>query len=225
MEKIQDLVDLGRDCGATIIHSPLVVEPSSSISQHHIDKEVDDTIMNLQAEGMFEKGSWNSQITKDLQPEATDYVLQERKTTSVFKETLLSSILKQEKIDVLFIAGFTTDGCILQTVQEAYDAIYGEDISLNDNTASRPIQIVVLSDGTAAYSNKIHMNMITKVIPEYCDVATVEYAEEMLQKDDMVNVPPRLQMGFSIFDPIKKLRIAMIEKWLPGERFVRFLDT
>eukprot|EP00548_Thalassiothrix_antarctica_P013064 CAMPEP_0194166010 /NCGR_PEP_ID=MMETSP0154-20130528/1754_1 /TAXON_ID=1049557 /ORGANISM="Thalassiothrix antarctica, Strain L6-D1" /LENGTH=577 /DNA_ID=CAMNT_0038876583 /DNA_START=63 /DNA_END=1796 /DNA_ORIENTATION=- len=220
MEKVPDLVDLGRECGATIIHSPIVTDEDVVVDE-------DDTVMsNLLKGKMFEKGSWNAKITKELQPEATDYVLKGRKTTSVFKGTVLSSLLKRNKIDVLFIAGFLTDGCILQAVQEAYDAVYGDDTSIDDKNELRPIQIVVLSDGTAAYSTKIHMNMLTNVIPEFCDVATVDYAEEMLIKDDMDAIPNRQRaLGFSIFDPIKKLRIAMIDKWLPGERFVRFLDT
>jgi len=179
MEKVPDLVDLGRECGATIIHSPIVTDEDVVVDE-------DDTVMsNLLKGKMFEKGSWNAKITKELEPEATDYVLKERKTTSVFKGTVLSSLLKRNKIDVLFIAGFLTDGCILQAVQEAYDAVYGDDTSIDDKNELRPIQIVVLSDGTAAYSTKIHMNMLTNVIPEFCDVATVDYAEEMLIKDDM----------------------------------------
>jgi len=223
MEKVPHLVEEARDHGAVIIHSPIVVDPNDP------EKDETDKVMNnLRAGGMFEKGSWNAEIIADVQPEATDYVLQHRRTTSVFRGTLLAKLLRREKIDVLFIVGLTTDGCVLQAVQEAYDALYGDTSSVG--SATNQIQIIVLSDGTASSSNKLHMQMITEVIPEYCDVATVDYAKEMLIKEQTGSIPTRpntkrKSQGFSIFDPIKKLRIAMVEKWLPGERVLRFLDS
>ena len=102
---------LSRNEGAMIIHSPLVIDSEAS------EQDDDQVVTTLREEGLFKRDTWNSDLSEELPIKETDYLLQHRETTSVWKGTSLKKLLEKEGIDVLFIAGFLTDVCILQAVK------------------------------------------------------------------------------------------------------------
>lgn len=70
------------------------------------------------------KGSEGARIIDELEPEAGDHVVPKR-TYSGFFETGLDSLLRDLRVDSVYVTGFYDDPCVRHTVSDAYFRRYG----------------------------------------------------------------------------------------------------
>ena len=64
------------------------------------------------------KGEWGGQISAELTPQSSDYVL-EKRTYSAFFETGLDSLLRELKVDNVILTGVVTNICIQHSAADA----------------------------------------------------------------------------------------------------------
>ena len=97
-----------------------------------------------------------------ITPAKNDVILRGRNNYSAFQGTELQSILQWERIQKLYIAGFLTNVCILETVREAHD------LGLIDEG----LQIFVVKDCCAAESVEEHDYAVNYSLPSLCKTIT-----------------------------------------------------
>jgi nicotinamidase-related amidase len=85
-------------------------------------------------------GTWQGEmqdIHPDFIPVDNEIVIRERTGVSAFSGTMLDSVLRNNQIDSVYLAGFTTHVCIESTLREAHDKGY---------------HVYVIMDATAAFN-------------------------------------------------------------------------
>ena len=148
----------GSGIGAKIIYAPIV----RSSNADHEHESVMDMCAHGDKDGLFEEGSWNVDFPIELQPEKDDQILSGRSDFSAFHGTELQFIIKWEKVRKLFVAGFLTDVCILETIREAHD------LKLMDEG----LQIFVLKDCCSAETIKAHGYAVDFSLQQICKIIT-----------------------------------------------------
>jgi nicotinamidase-related amidase len=93
----------------------------------------------------YEPGAWGTQLTEPLAPTGADLVI-EKPRQSAFYRTSLGDDLVARGIDAVAIAGVTTNCCDDTTARDAY---------------MRDLDVVVLSDGVAAFGRERHLHDAT----------------------------------------------------------------
>lgn len=78
-------------------------------------------------------------IHQDFTPLDNEIIIQERTGASAFSGSMLDSVLRNNKIDTLYLAGFATHVCVESTLREAHDKGY---------------TCYVVSDATAAFNRE-----------------------------------------------------------------------
>mmetsp|Transcript_46443 Transcript_46443/g.112578 ORF Transcript_46443/g.112578 Transcript_46443/m.112578 type:complete len:553 (+) Transcript_46443:105-1763(+) len=229
LEKVPPFVQEARAQGATVIHAPVMMSDSTGV---RFEDDKDDPQAYSSMEGLFVEGTWNAEIIEELAPKSEDIILKGRNNFSVFQGTKLKEILKREKIKRLFIAGLLSNVCISNTVNDAGNMGVTEEMG---------VEIFVLKDGCAAETMETHQNALELSLPLFSTIVSIQKAIQMIRAvpcsparlaeivtdddiDDEIMPMPVLKRNFTMFDEIKKLRIAMCDKWIAGDRFVRFLD-
>ena len=217
---------LYRDQGALVIHCPL----------------------NNNKDGLFEEGTWNAEIIDELKPEPNDVILQGRSDFSAFRGTGLEEILESHRITKLYLAGFLTEGSIADTVSDAFelelidnglkvyvvkDGIVAETneqiISAVESSLPMFCEAIVparkASEMIRRDSNPNLQALIEKASNE--DDTSERPLVKGQEKGHLETPGPKdskARRRFTMFDSIKALRVVMADKWLAGDRFVRFLD-
>lgn len=148
------------EAGVVVVHSPLSLNPNNS-EQSELDLH-----------DVFVEGSWNAEFADGYQPAKRDYIMNPRKKFCCFRGSKLLTLLQRERIDVLFIAGFLTDGSILETVKTADELGLG----------SKGLETYVLSDGCATSSLKVQQEMINKILPMYSEIISIKEASLMIEQ-------------------------------------------
>lgn len=88
--------------------------------------------------GDFAPGAWGHQLTDELKD--ADYTI-EKVSYSAFYQTRLEFVLRKLGIETLIIGGIVTNGGVASTVRDAH---------------LRDIHTVLLTDGCAAFDNRVH---------------------------------------------------------------------
>ena len=107
----------------------------------------------------FKEGTWNAEIPEVIKPVESDIILRGRNNYSAFQGTDLQSILRWEKIKKLYIAGFLTNVCILETVREAHDL----------GLIEEGLKVFVVKDCCAAETIEEHDYAINYSLPLLCE--------------------------------------------------------
>jgi nicotinamidase-related amidase len=97
--------------------------------------------------GDFLQGTWGHALVDALQP--ADLAV-EKIAYAAFYQTRLEWLLRKCGIDKLVVGGIVTNGGVASTVRDAH---------------VRDIETVVLSDGCAAFSPKVHETAIAALAP------------------------------------------------------------
>jgi ureidoacrylate peracid hydrolase len=90
----------------------------------------------------FAPGAWGSEIVSDLSPEDGDVVVQKARYDAFYR-TELERELRSRKIEVVAIAGVTTDCCVDSTARQAFIRDFG---------------VLILSDCVASFKNEWDMH-------------------------------------------------------------------
>lgn len=114
------LVDAARDAGVTIIHAPLAFDPGHAEiigSSYGIFKGVVES-------SSFENDTWGVEIIDRMAPDASDVVLNDKRSLDAFSTTNLEFVLNSRDIKTVALAGFLTNCCIESTMRSAYEKGY-----------------------------------------------------------------------------------------------------
>lgn len=110
--------------------------------------------------GDFAPGSWGNATVDSLQP--VDVVI-EKIAYSAFYMTRLEWVLRKAGIDNLIVGGIVTNGGVSSTVRDAH---------------VRDLDVTVLEDGCAAFSEEVHATAIAALKP----VAKISSIDEMMKE-------------------------------------------
>lgn len=110
--------------------------------------------------GDFLPGGWGQQLIDELGPVDTAV---EKVAFSAFYQSRLEFVLKRAGIEHLVVGGIVTNGGVASTVREAH---------------VRDFAVTVLSDGCAAFSQKIH----DEAIADLSNVVAVSSCEDILSQ-------------------------------------------
>lgn len=137
-----------RELGATIIHAPI----SFAEGYNEISSTPYGILKGVVDSNAFVKGSWGAQIVEDLQPEASDIIVEGKRGLDTFASTNLDFILRSRGITNIALGGFLTNCCVESTMRTGYEKGYN---------------VVTLTDCVAATSDEEHQNAISKDYPMF----------------------------------------------------------
>jgi ureidoacrylate peracid hydrolase len=115
---------------------------------------------------VFSKGSWESQIAKEVAPAANDVVIPKHRWNSFF-QTDLDFHLRVRGIDTIIIAGGSTEVGVASTAFSARDMDYG---------------LVIVSDGCYSMRGNNSDFFMKRVFPRMGRVMTVAEAVRLMKK-------------------------------------------
>jgi ureidoacrylate peracid hydrolase len=143
--RLKTLADVFRRRGSFVIATLFTLVPGRGgepIVSPHLK-----ALRPFLRKGDFEPGSWGQQLVDTLQP--ADFTV-EKVNYSAFYMTRLEWILRKSGIEKLVVGGIVTNGGVSSTVRDAH---------------VRDIETTVLSDGCAAFSQKVHDAAIEALRP------------------------------------------------------------
>jgi nicotinamidase-related amidase len=129
------VLEYARKIGMNIAHVPLIV----SNDYKELGKEK--ATLGLRA-AIQKAGTWQNEsknFHKDFIPQKDEFIIGGRVGASGFAGSNLDTILRNNKIDNLFLTGYATNVCVESTLREAHDKGY--------NT-------YVISDATSAFTKE-----------------------------------------------------------------------
>jgi len=125
------LILKARKEGITVIQAPLILDKK--------DKNYKKTPFPARLLRRFTKGTWKAEFTDGI-CENNDLVIEGRYGFDATKGSDLEEILRENNIKTVFVAGFTTDHCVKETMN-----------SLNE----KGFECIMVSDCTATKNNKL----------------------------------------------------------------------
>ncbi len=159
-ERVKPLADALRAKGGWVVSTQFTLVPAKGgapIISPHLKE-----LRPFLKKGDFAPGAWGHQLVDPLQP--ADLTV-EKIAYSAFYMTRFEWVLRKCGIHKLIVAGIVTNGGVASTVRDAH---------------VRDLATVVLSDGTAAFTERVHDTAIEALRP-VCRVATVaEMTAEVL---------------------------------------------
>lgn len=161
---LKQLMEAAVQTQALVIHAPVEVEAGTKFGSGGFDE------WKLFAEsGVFAPGSWGREFYADTPVGPGDVVLTGRKDTDCVTGTNLLTILKNNQIEVLFVAGLLTDVTVENTVTQLAEKMKGK------------IKIHPVSDATAAYTMEVQEKTFDFVLKRCSQPVTTDEAVEMLE--------------------------------------------
>jgi ureidoacrylate peracid hydrolase len=143
--RLKPLADLVRARGGWIVSTHFTLVPGKGgepIISPHLKE-----LRPFLRKGDFLPGAWGHALVDALQPPDLSV---EKIAYSAFYQTRLEWLLRKCGIDKLVVAGIVTNGGVASSVRDAH---------------VRDIETVVLSDGCAAFSPKVHETAIAALAP------------------------------------------------------------
>lgn len=92
--------------------------------------------------GVWIKGTWNTEVVKELQPRPDDIVVWKR-TYGAFQDTDLERILRNLKVDTLIFTGIATHMCLESTLREGF---------------MKGFRVAMLKDCTTTFDDELQRN-------------------------------------------------------------------
>jgi len=110
------------------------------------------------------KGTWGAEVVKELEPEASDYVIEKRRYSAFF-QTQLDLLLRELGVNEIFLTGVATNVCVLHTAADAF---------------FRGYKVVVIKDATESVPNQEKERWLEYMKTIYG--ASVKTSEEVLKE-------------------------------------------
>jgi nicotinamidase-related amidase len=159
---LKPLADLVHAKGGWIVSTHFTLVPAKGgqpIVSTHLRE-----LRPFLAKGDFLPGAWGHALVDALQPADLSV---EKVAYSAFYQTRLEWLLRKCGIDKLIVGGIVTNGGVASTVREAH---------------VRDLETVVLSDGCAAFSPKVHETAIAALAPVSRIATIAEVMVELAQQ-------------------------------------------
>ena len=163
---LKQLMEAAGENQALVIHAP--VELDSGVQYGKEKGGFDEWKLSAES-GVFAPGSWGREFYADTLAAPGDVVLNGRKDADCISGTNLLTTLKDNQIEVLFVAGLLTDVTVENTVTELAKKMKGK------------IEIHPVSDATAAYTMDAQEKTFNYVLKRCCQPVTTDEAVEMLE--------------------------------------------
>jgi nicotinamidase-related amidase len=158
---LKPLADLVRAKGGWIVSTHFTLVPAKGgepIVSLHLRE-----LRPFLKKGDFLPGAWGHALVDALQPADLSV---EKIAYSAFYQTRLEWLLRKCGIDRLIVGGIVTNGGVASTVRDAH---------------VRDIETVVLADGCAAFSPKVHDTAIAALAPLSRIATIAEVMAELAQ--------------------------------------------
>ena len=149
--------------GALVIYAPVVMKEKEKFDESEFDPH-----SYTQMYGLFTEGTWNCNFADEVKPNVNDVILSGRTNFSAFEGTDLKNVLERNGVRQLFLMGFLTNVCVLDTSQAASDEV-------------PQIKVYVPLDGCAAKSAEEHFGVSQAGLSLDSTVITCSEAQTMLQ--------------------------------------------
>jgi len=120
-----------RKEGVTVIQAPLILDKKS--------ENYKKTPFPARLLKRFTKGTWKAEFTDGIY-ESTDFVIVGRYGFDATEGSNLEEILRKNNIKTVFVAGFTTDHCVKETMNSLIE---------------KGFECIMVSDCTATKNNKL----------------------------------------------------------------------
>jgi cytochrome P450/nicotinamidase-related amidase len=163
---LKQLMEAAGQNQALVIHSPVEMEAGVSFGK---EKGGFDEWKLADEIGVFAPGSWGREFYADTLVAPGDVVLAGRKDADIIGNTNLLTTLKNNQIDVLFVAGLLTDVTVENTVTQLAKKMKGK------------IEIHPVSDATAAYTMEAQQKTFDFVLKRCSQPVTTDEAVEILE--------------------------------------------
>ena len=131
LNNTKKMIEAARDKGVAVIQAPLILDKKS--------KNYNKTPFPARLLKRFTKGTWKAEFTDEIY-ESTDLVIEGRYGFDATKGSNLEEILKKNNVKTIFVAGFTTDHCVKETMH---------------SLINKGFDCVMVSDCTATKNNKL----------------------------------------------------------------------
>jgi len=147
LSNTKKIISEARKEGITIIQAPLILDKK--------DKNYKKTPFPARLLRRFTKGTWKAEFTDGIY-ENTDLVIEGRYGFDATEGSNLEKILRKNNIKTIFVAGFTTDHCVKETMNSLIDKGF-ECIMISDCTATKnnKLQKKIESDFTIITSEQL----------------------------------------------------------------------
>jgi len=150
LRNTKNLISKARKEGIAVIQAPLILDKA--------DKNYKKTPFPARLLKRFTKGTWKAEFTDGIY-EKTDLVIKGRYGFDATEGSNLEEILRQNNIKTVFVAGFTTDHCIKETMNSLIE---------------KGFECIMVSDCTATKNNKLQK----KIENEF----TIITSEQLIEK-------------------------------------------
>jgi ureidoacrylate peracid hydrolase len=143
--RVKPLADAMRNAGGLVVSTHFTLVPGrdgAPMIAPHLQ-----ALRPFLATGDFAPGSWGQAIVDDLKP--VDVTI-EKVAYSAFYQTRLEWVLRKLGVDQLVVTGIVTNGGVASTVRDAH---------------VREIEVVVASDGCAAFTSALHGAALAGLAP------------------------------------------------------------
>jgi len=131
LSNTENLLLKARKEGVTLIQAPLILDKK--------DKNYKKTPFPARLLRRFTKGTWKAEFTDGIY-EQTDLVIEGRYGFDATEGSNLEKILRENNIETVFVAGFTTDHCVKETMNSLIE---------------KGFECIMISDCTATKNNKL----------------------------------------------------------------------
>jgi nicotinamidase-related amidase len=135
LDNTKNLLSEARKNGIKVIQAPLILDKK--------DTNYKKNPFPARLLKRFTKGTWKAEFTDGIY-EITDLVIEGRYGFDATEGSNLEKILRENNIRTVFVAGFTTDHCVKETMN-----------SLDD----KGFDCVMISDCTATKNNKLQQKI------------------------------------------------------------------
>lgn len=131
LAKSADVAAKARDAGCKIIHAPIAFKDDASDNPN----KALGILAGCAADKLFLENTWNADFHETMQPTEGDLVVENKKGLDAFPGTNLESLLVDNKIETVVLAGFLTNCCVESTMRTAYEKGFNT-ITLTDCTST-----------------------------------------------------------------------------------------
>ncbi len=139
---IQRLLEAGRARGLFVLYTAMIFDEFTYEDRHH--KIVPERMRDRR---LCRRGTWGAAVMDELTPEAAELVV-EKCRYSAFFNTNLEVLLRNRGITTLILSGVVTNVCVESTARDAWNLDF---------------DVIVVSDGTASYSEELHVATLKNV--------------------------------------------------------------
>ncbi|KAJ8601453.1 hypothetical protein CTAYLR_010056 [Chrysophaeum taylorii] len=135
LDKSSAVAAAARDKGCVILHAPITFKEDASDNPN----QNLGILAGIKADKLFTEGTWNAAFDEKMRPQPGDKIVRGKKGLDAFPGTDLESILVDNGIETVALAGFLTNCCVESTMRAAYEKGFNT-ITLTDCCATTTIE-------------------------------------------------------------------------------------